>query len=276
MSSTVFVLRALVAAEPLLTLTVLLICLAQRLRLPVRAIRDYLIARLAVISIQLAVLCLPWFIPSRRALAHALYFYIYWVSSFILAGFLCHVAGSTLRHFLRMVTGLPALSEVAYRWLLIAGLFLLLPVMLPVAEAIAGKEPSIAMQRFMSTFSLAQLLPLTFVLGTAIRLRVSPKDRVVGFLLGLSLEPAVNMILAWFYDCRIWGLSNLMHQIVTEVALILWVVYFLLPERRTSQPLPGAALLRWDEIARRALRYRWAPGRRDPEGAMGLPVSEEI
>ena len=248
------ILHILADAEPLLTVAALWSFLRVRQEVDLPAMRDYLLLR-ATWALLLTGLLVNF--PSR--MLGEIYFYAYWAGAFLLAMLLLRVAIASLDRFLWSFPGLLALRRIGYRWFLIAGSLLTVPVLYALIYAIAlhaDREAGWWSMRLGGAVGLVEFLAVASVLTVGLRAGLSPRSRIFGILLGLAMEPAANVILTWFARYGLWTWNNLILQIVTDSTLILWIIYLLLPDRGGPLNEPSEAVLRWDQVARWATRHR--------------------
>lgn len=250
-------LQVLNYAEPFLTLGA---CLAFRRSRSIRlgAMGAYLIFRLVWIFLLDAVYFGPSSLPLSRSTRYAIYFYLWWIGEIALFGLLLRAGGECLRETLKGLSGILRFVQVSYRWLILAMLLMILPLAVTIDPF--GPEGT-KLFRLVSAISLAELLVLVFVAAVCLKIGGSARSRVFGILLGLSLEPLVDVINSWFYALghSLLNWNNLIHQIASDSALIVWIVCFLAPVPELAVRAPSAQLLHWDQIARKALKHRLPP-----------------
>ena len=251
--------RVLTYAEPLLTVLALGAFLRVRREVDMPSMRDYLVVR-TIWALLMTSLLLTF--PSR--LMGVIYFYLFWAGTLLLGALLLRIGLAALDRFLWSFPGLLALRKIGYRWFLIVASLLTVPVLYALTYAIICQAQNRAgwwSGRLNSTVCLVEFLAIAIVTIIGIRAGLSLRSRMFGILAGLGVEPAAKVLLTWFSSGGIWTWSNLAGQIVTDSTLILWIVYLLLPDHGGPLNEPSEAVLRWDQVARWAMRER--PGAKE-------------
>ena len=247
------ILRYLADAEPVLTVLALGAFLRVRQQVDLPAMRDYLVVRTLWALPAYAILTFPRHVPQ------AAYFWMAWGGFLILLILLLRVAVASLDRFFWAFRGLRALRSVGLRWFVVVAMLLTIPIVLPLTGAILHRQGIVAGRwslRLGGAVGLVEFLAVTSVLVAGLRAGLSPRSRMFGILAGLAMEPAADVILTWFSGPGIWTWNNLIRQIVTDLALTLWIIYFLLPDRQGPMKEPSERLLRWDQVARWVFRDR--------------------
>jgi hypothetical protein len=259
-------LRVLILAEPAITVAALAAYIRPGRGLHLPAMRDYLIARLVLCVFDLGTLAGPHSVFPAVTSWTAEYFFAWWCGSLVLAFLLFRVAGEALQITLRPLPGLRALNTIAWRWLLIASVLLLVPAAISSGMSILHTGRSVGPLSLSAALSLAELLPLAFALLMGFRLGLSLRSRLFGVLAGLAIEPAASFLTVWFYNHGIWAWGNLVRQSATTATLLIWTCWFLLPVETTRFAALRGMLVRLDAAAQTVLRRRTpaespAPGR---------------
>lgn len=264
-SSALLVLQALNYAEPVLTLLAVATYWRMRGGSRPRAMGAYLAVRLICLLVLDTLLLGPGSLPLSRQARYAWYYGAWWVGEILLAWLLLRVAGEELRNVLGALPGIRRFVQVGYRWLIAALLLMMIPVAVGV-NIWRGPGPDVT--HLIGAISLTELVPLLFVLTVGLKMGTPWRSRFCGILLGLSLEPAVDAVNIWFYALgqNLLNWNNLIHQTATDLALMVWVVYFLAPMPEVVTRAPSAKLLQWDQIARKALKHRLPEEEQAAEG----------
>ena len=247
------ILRYLADAEPVLTVLALGAFLRVRQQVDLPAMRDYLVVRTLWALPAYAILTFPRHVPQ------AAYFWMAWGGFLILLILLLRVAVASLDRFFWAFRGLRALRSVGLRWFVVVAMLLTIPIVLPLTGAILHRQGIVAGRwslRLGGAVGLVEFLAVTSVLVVGLRAGLSPRSRMFGILAGLAMEPAADVILTWFSGPGIWTWNNLIRQIVTDLALTLWIIYFLLPDRQGPMKEPSESVLRWDQVAQWIFRDR--------------------
>lgn len=253
-------LRVLILAEPAITVAALAAYVRPGRGLNLPAMRDYLVARLVLCLFEVGTLAGPRAVFPDPTTWTPRYFFLWWCGSLILAFLLFRVAGEALQVTLRPLAGLRALSAIAWRWLLVASVLLLVPAAVTSGRSILRTGHSTSMLSLTGALALAEMLPLAFALLTGFRLGLSVRSRMFGVLAGLAIEPATSFLTVWFYNHRIWAWGNLLRQSATTATLLFWTVWFLLPVETTRFAALRGVLVRLDTAAQAVLRrHRPAP-----------------
>ena len=262
-------LRLLILAEPAVTAIAALLWFrpAARRRLP--PMRGYLLARLPVTSVSIALLYSRRFVALSTTTWIWIYLCAYWASFFLILLFLLRVAASAVQRILDDLPGLQALGQLFFRWLIFTTAFLVLPTAVALIRVFHTREVvSPALFRFITAVSLAQLLPLVLAFAVGIRVRTRPTGWILAILAGLGLEPGFDLATSWHRAAGVMIWSNLLHEQATYAALALWIACAFLPDFGRTRP-PSMTVLYWDRIARRVFHPR--PGGRGPRPQGGQP-----
>jgi hypothetical protein len=255
-------LKVLADAEPVLTIAALAAFLRVRRQVDLPAMRDYLIVRTpwAVIMVLLLAMRLSSVSNTELDALYACYFYGYWAGQFLLAILLIRVILAALDRILWSFPGLLALRRIGYRWFLVAASLVTMPVLYTLIIAFMNPADRAALNwsRLGSAIGLVELLAAISVLTLGLKSGLSPRCRLFGILAGLSMEPAAELLFNWLQRLSLWTWSNLSYQIATDSTLILWIVYFLLPDRQGPMKEPSERMLRWDQAAQWIFRDRIA------------------
>ena len=251
-SRELLILRYLEDVEPVLTVLALAAFLRVRRQVDLPAMRDYLLVR--------ALWAVPtWVVLSSAKLTGEIYFWIAWAGILALLILLLRVTVASLDRFLWAFDGLRALRNIGSRWFIVAALLLTVPIVYSLAEASFRGHVVVAGHWSLTlagAVGLVELLAVASVLVVGLWAGLSLRSRMFGILAGLAMEPAADFVLTWFSSYGIWTWNNLIRQIVTDLALTLWIVYFLLPDRQGPMREPSESVLKWDQVARWVFRDR--------------------
>ena len=250
------ILRYLADAEPVLTVLALVAFLRVRRQVDLPAMRDYLLVR--------GLWAVPtWVVLSSARLTGEIYFWVAWAGILALLILLLRVTVASLDRFLWAFDGLRALRRIGSRWFIAAALLLTVPIVYSLAAASFRGQVIVAGHWSLTlagAVGLVEFLAVASVLVLGLWAGLSLRSRMFGILAGLAMEPAADFVLTWFSSYGIWTWNNLIRQIVTDLALTLWSVYFLLPDRQGPMKEPSESVLKWDQVARWVFRDRLPPG----------------
>jgi hypothetical protein len=262
------ILKYLIRAEPFVTAGALLAWIrAGRRNSGMPAMRDYLAVRWLTATVNISLLYLSY-AHLHSYWLWAAYLYEFWVGYFVLAWFMLRVPAEVLRQMLRAHRGLQALTQLIFRWLLIAIALLMLPAAVAFAIVFVKHRPvGHEVFTFFAVVAIAQILPLLFaaILGQWAGCR--PSRRHIGILAAFCLEPAWLFISSWSHKAGVLVWTNLVNEIVCYAVLAIWTWYAFHPDREDEPPTPNPTLQRWDQLARQALRRRLPPVE-EPEPAL--------
>lgn len=185
------------------------------------------------------------------------YIYSYWICYAIGAVAIFFALQEVFRAVMEPVPGLQRLGLITFRWVAIAATIILLGMTsLP---AHGGNKniyvASLIGVQMMRCISILEICLLAYLALSVHSLGRSFRGRVFGIGLGFGLQAAGDLISSAFLTrtAGIWSLGNLVLEVISIVALLVWSTYFLLPEpaeEREPITLPlTSPLLRWNAIA---------------------------
>lgn len=254
-------LNILVMAETVLTVCALAACLRAGAKNPVPAMRDYLIVRAAnVVGVQIF---LSW--PGRSLLlsnetGHALmiFYFWYWSAALVLVLLEMRVAVGAMAVFFKDLPGLQGLFRLASRWIAIAGVIVVIPLILGIAVDFEGRTYLQLFRRWWYIFATVQLVPAVFPLLVGIIRKVRWNSRTIAILAGFVFEPVIHLAGPWVWTNNTWivDVANIANELACCAAVALWTVCFLVPEAADSLAVPTPAMLRLNEMTRAAMRRR--------------------
>jgi hypothetical protein len=255
----VILLKLLVICEPPLTAAVLIAFLRGRPPRMLNPMRSYLVGRLVLASLQVALICAELYLAPGPQFWKAVYFYVWLAGILIILFLLYRAAAAVLSVLLQDVPGLRAMARLLYRWLVVVAVLMVVPAAATLSRALIRHRPVMAlMLQLVRAYALAELLPLLFTIMVAAKRRLSLRTRIFGILLGCCLEPACYLARSWFTDGHFWGWGNFWTQLVTDCTLLLWLLYFSRPEGPVLLAPASPNMLHWDRIAHRTLKMRRA------------------
>lgn len=200
------------------------------------------------------------------------YIYSYWILYAIGAVAVFFVLQEIFKAVMKPVPGLQRLGLVAFRWVAIATVVILLGMTILPTHRFASSDVFLAAVAFqmMRCIAILEICLLAYLALSVHSLGRSFRGRVFGIGLGFGLEAAGELICSMMYSKPgpIWSLANLLLMIGGTAAVLIWTAYFLLPEpaeEREPITLPVTSpLLRWNDIAN-------ALGQRPAHVSLGAP-----
>jgi hypothetical protein len=267
-------LNILVIAESALTVGALAACLRAAKNTPVPAMRDYLVVRTANALAAAIVLLWPGeslLLSVRPSLAALLYYFWFWIVSFVLLFLEMRVAAGAMAVFFRDLPGLQGLLRLASRWLAITGVIVMMPLLLTIAANFNNRAYLPLFRLWWYAFSALQMIPVIFALLVGMVRKVRWKSRMVAILIGFVFEPFVHLAGPWAWTSRtsMLNLENIAGEIACCAAVALWTICFVVPEPATSLARPTPAMLNLDELARGAIHQRHPHSRAEFDAQRG-------
>ena len=184
--------------------------------------------------------------------AYAAYYYAYIVSYLAGAGMIFFVIRQMFGIIMAPLPGLKRLGLIAFKWVAISSVVLALAsVVFPMGS---GKSLFVSIPiDLMRCVSLLQLSLLAFLAVSVQTLGLSYRSRAFGISMGFGLLACMDFLATAlaFQHPNLSSTINLVAQAGTDIALLLWTIYFALPEpARQPITLPvSSPLLKWNEIA---------------------------
>ncbi len=166
------------------------------------------------------------------------------------------VMGAILRSSLQPLHGLASAALVIFRWAAILALFIALAAHIPIFGVPNLfhwlDEVSVSFMLCVCSFEISLLVVITMQLG---RLGMYLRSRPVGVAIGLTMLGCMDLLSAVTVNLppRTAELVGSVVESVILLALLIWIVYIVLPEPRRMAPAlsPASKLMRWNEIALR-------------------------
>jgi hypothetical protein len=255
-------------AEPALLLGVIALFLRSGSAGRFPALASWLGLRLTWLLFLQAVLSLH--LPSQ------VYQYGYYAGYIVCSVAIFFVIQEIFRHLMEPVPGLRRLGLIAFRWITIISVIISAVAVVSPSNGKGFQINLIALQ-LMRSISIMELCLLVFLALAIHSLGRSFRSRIFGIALGFGLQATLDLILSAFSSARadfaVFGAHTTVHNIaltVTAITLLIWMVYFLVPEpagERMKIVLPlESPILRWNEIAK-------ALGHSSPQVAVGTDAS---
>jgi hypothetical protein len=190
-------------------------------------------------------------------LHYTIYFYSYWVSYIACAIALFFVIQEVFHRVMEPVPGLRRLGLIAFRWITIVSVVVAVgAIALPAALTTSSGDRigSVAIQLMRCT-SVLELCLLVFLALSVHALGRSFRSRLFGIGLGFGIQAATDLIftaVANIYPGLV-SAANESKEIIVAGVLLLWTVYFLVPEPATERKLivlpQGSVMSRWNALA---------------------------
>lgn len=185
------------------------------------------------------------------------YIYAYWICYFIGAVAIFFALQEIFKTVMQPVPGLQRLGLIAFRWVGIATVVVLLG-MTVIPNHKFGSSDAFFMTldvQLMRCVSILEICLLAYLALSVHSLGRSFRGRAFGIGLGFGLEAAGELVCSLMSSQPgpIWSFANLLLMTGGTAALLIWTAYFLLPEpaeERAAITLPVTSpLLRWNDIA---------------------------
>lgn len=197
-----------------------------------------------------------WTPSSSPNLHYTIYFYTYWITYIACAVAIFFVIQEVFRHVMEPVPGLRRLGLLIFRWVSIVSVMIAVGVIgLPatVAASNGDRMGPIAIQ-LMRCITVMELCLLAFLALSTHALGRTFRSRFFGLGLGFGIQAAAELFYTAFGKYLLLTSSvNLMIQCATTVMLLVWTVYFVLPEPQSERELvvlaPTSPLARWNSLA---------------------------
>jgi hypothetical protein len=186
------------------------------------------------------------------------YFYGYWIGYAATAVAIYFVVQEVFKRVMEPVPGLRRLGLLAFRWISVVSIIVAVgAVALPATLAHGSGSPigpvCIQMMRCVSVMELSLLAFLALSIHALGR---SFRSRLFGLGLGFGLQAAAELLYTALSlrDLSIGSLGNLSLQLTTDLVLVIWLVYFCVPESAAERNMivlpPSSMLSRWNALAK--------------------------
>jgi hypothetical protein len=185
------------------------------------------------------------------------YIYSYWILYALGAVAIFFVLQEIFKAVMEPVPGLQRLGLIAFRWVGVVSVVLVVGMNTHPTNLHAFGDVYLAAvtAQLMRCVATLEICLLAFLALSVHSLGRSFRGRVFGIGLGLGLEACGDLITSVVYSKPgpIWSLANLFLMSASVITLVVWTVYFALPEpaeERGPITLPVTSpLLRWNDIA---------------------------
>lgn len=249
--------HALVNIEPLLDVVALMALLRAGLSRRYPAMTTYLAFRCFTEGFLFFILKereLFNIAPRTQALT---YIYSYWILYALGAVAIFFVLQEIFKAVMEPVPGLQRLGLIAFRWVTLVSVVLVLAMSAIPRHGGAGLDVYLCAitTQVMRCIAVLEICLLGFLALSVHSLGRSFRGRAFGIALGFGMEAAGDLIMSVMATKpgTIWSLANLFLMSASVITLTVWAVYFALPEpaeERGPITLPVTSpLLRWNDIA---------------------------
>ncbi|MGC2162420.1 MAG: hypothetical protein WA634_10950 [Silvibacterium sp.] len=250
-------LHVLVEIEPWLNLVALMALLKAGLSRRFPAMRIYLALRCFTDASLYFILEEHHFIAVSVRTQTLTYIYAYWALYLLGAVAIFFVLQEIFTAVMEPVPGLQRLGLIAFRWVSIASVVLVLGMTAMPNHRLGVTDIFLTTvtTQIMRCIAVLEICLLAYLALTVHSLGRSFRGRLFGVGLGFGLEAVGELISSLMYSKPgpIWSLANLFLMSAGTAAVLIWSAYFLLPEpaeERNPITLPVTSpLLRWNDIA---------------------------
>jgi hypothetical protein len=251
------IVHSMVYVEPILDVVVLMALLRAGLSRRFPAMTSYLALRAFTEGFLFFVLEEGHFLPISTRTQTLTYIYSYWILYALGAVAIFFVLQEVFKAVMEPVPGLQRLGLIAFRWVSVVSVLMVL--VMNTWPGSSHPSGDVFLMRLtsevMRCVATLEICLLAFLALSVHSLGRSFRGRVFGVGLGFGVEAAGGLIssLMMTKPGTIWSLGNLFLMSASVVTLMVWTVYFALPEpveERGPITLPVTSpLLRWNDIA---------------------------
>jgi hypothetical protein len=254
-------LNILMIVEPVFSGCALMFCIRMGGRNPVSSMRSYLILRTANAAAVAIILLWPGqflLMAVRPSLLGLIYYYWFWIVALLMLLLEMRVAVSAVAVFFADLVGLQGLLRLASRWIAIAGVIVVVPLLLSIAANFNTRAYLHLFRWWWNAYSVLEMVPVFFALSVGLVRKVRWNSRTVTVLVGFMFEPLVHLIRPWSWTSKssMLQLENVAHEIACCAAVALWTFCFAVPSEAESLAPPTPAMLRLEALVRGPLRKR--------------------
>lgn len=252
-------LHLLVNIEPCLNLVALLAILMTGVSKRFPAMTSYLAMRCATDAFLFFILKENHLFSVSARTQTLTYVYGYWICYIAVAVSIFFAVQEVFKAVMEPVPGLQRLGLVVFRWVSIASPIILVGMATTPLRGWTGNKEmiyaSLVGVQIMRCVSILEICLLAYLALSVHSLGRSFSGRVFGIGLGFGLEASAELICSSFIvrSHTIWSVANLIIECASIATLLIWTVYFVVPEP-AEETLPitlpvTSPLLRWNDIA---------------------------
>src|SRR5690348_15394119 len=227
-------LHTLVAIEPWLNLIALLILLRAKAWKRFPAMTFYLGFRCFSDAGLYFILNEHHFIEVSARTQTLTYIYAYWACYLIGAIAIFFVLQEIFKTVMQPVPGLQRLGLIAFRWVSIAAVVVLIGMSALPTHKSAGNDIFLSAvgDQMLRCVSILEICLLAYLALSVHSLGRSFRGRVFGVGLGFGLQAVGELVCSVMLtkSPSIWSTANLFLEFAVIGALLVWVAYFLMPE----------------------------------------------
>jgi len=208
-------------------------------------------------TLLLEVLLWHWLPTVAPNIHYSIYFYTYWVTYIACAVSIFFVIQEVFKHVMEPVPGLRRLGLLAFRWISIVSMVVVIGVVaLPnsIAQTQGNCISPIAVE-LMRCVSVMEICLLAFLALSTHALGRTFRNRFFGIALGFGIEAAADLIVTGL-SSRYPGLTsaeNLFAECAVLLTLMIWTAYFVIPEPKVDRErvvlAPTSSMARWNSLA---------------------------
>ena len=246
----------LIKLEPFLVLLAVVVFFRSGSARRFPAMGTYLAVRGASLLLLEALLW-HWSPSTTPNLHYTIYFYTYWISYVACAVSIFFVIQEVFKHVMEPVPGLRRLGLLAFRWVSVVSVLIVIGAIALPATVIAplgNRVGPLAMQ-LMRCVSVMEICLLAFLALSTHALGRTFRNRFFGVGLGFGMQAAGELIYTALQArfCGMSSFSNLFLQSTTTIVLLTWTAYFLVPEPMAERErvvlAPTSPMARWNSLA---------------------------
>lgn len=186
------------------------------------------------------------------------YFYGYWLAYVAAAVAIFFVIQEVFKRVMEPVPGLRRLGLLAFRWISVVSIIVAVGAVALPGTMVKGDASPIGpiCIQMMRCVSVLELCLMAFLALSIHSLGRSFRSRLFGLGLGFGMQAMADLIFT-AVSIRyhsIGSIANLGLQLIIDVVLVTWSVYFLAPEAAAERNMivlpPSSMLSRWNALAK--------------------------
>ena len=251
----------LVTFEPIALFLCLITFFRAELSSRYPAIRNYLAFRLGSALYLLLIINAVRLIPISERVNYLWYFYSYWGCFLISAVLILNIIHEGFVSSVRQTPLIKSTGTVLLKWTkyLGAGICGILAVGTLIAPhvSLGGYMVHLA-TNLMTAVLIAEMAAVLFMAIVSKNFGGTLKSPIAVILIGLGTESAAQWLMGpiqMYYGTGFWNIENYAMQLLTNVMLIGWALYFPLANRQGEEdrymPLMDAPIMRWEMVAQK-------------------------
>lgn len=242
----------LVYAEPVLWLLALGAFLRSKSGSRFSALGVFLWIRAVSTLLLLAIYRAPELMPHIDGhILYICYYCVYWSSYFLSAIAVYMTLQQVFRDAMSPLPGLKRIGTVGFRWMAVVSLIATsASVLAGLPSAISRVGCTHIAMDVARCVSIMELCVLAFFAIFIHSLGLSFRSRTFGISLGFGLMAVMDLVVSAL-NSDLYSWENQLSEVVTVLALIVWVAYFLAPEpaRQPVAQVASPRLMHWNDLA---------------------------